>query len=760
MMSKNASSSPRSRDLWIVLGLLVLSMAPYAGVLSNEFVNLDDRTYVVNNAHVNQGLTADGLKWAWTTHHGSNWHPVTWISHMFDCEMFGLDPAGHHAVNVMLHGLNALLLFVVLRRATSETWPSALVAALFAAHPLRVESVAWISERKDVLSGLFFMLTLLAYLAYTSRPGIVRYLAVLIMAALGLASKSMLVTLPCVLLLLDYWPLGRWRAPEVPASRLVLEKLPLVALSVAASWATMLAQGSSRAMGRLEPGPLVARAGNAAIAYVSYLGKAVWPTKLACFYPHPAFIAPERASSQTVLAVGAAVLLAAVTGLVLWWSVGRRYPLVGWFWYLGMLVPVVGLVQVGSQAMADRYTYLPLIGISILVAWGLRDATVQWPKIRPVAVVAVPLTIAVLAVATWRQTHYWKSTRTLAEHALQVTRNNYVAHFLLAGDSREAGDLDAAERHLRLALEIAPSYARAHQELGGVLADQDRHDEAIIHFETAIQLWPDYAVAHYNLGVSLARKGQIDRALEHYEQAVRIRPDYAAARNNLGNIYLRRGDPERAAMHYESAIHADPDNARARANLGLAREFQGEITLAEQRYREALRIEPGMVGASVGLCRLAARQGRADLAAERCEVAFRRAQSDPGVQASRGLILDEQGRDGQAAQLYRRALAAGFDAVETKRRLAWILGTTGAANVRNGEEAVRWAGQCVEAVDEPSGILLETMAAAYAELGAFDRAVEWQARAVEASPGDVEARQRLSLYRAGRPYRDSGQSPR
>jgi len=487
----------------MALGLALAAVLPYARVVGHDFV-FDDYSRVIENPHVAFGLSWAGLVRLTTLFHASNWHPLTWFSHMVDFELYGSDPAGHHLTSVLLHACNTVLLFVTLTRMTGEAACAALVALLFAVHPLNVETVAWVSERKGVLSTTFWLFSLLAYERYARRRRAGRYLLVAISMALGLTAKGTLVTIPFVLLLLDWWPLRRWPLLEQDAAtadgsplpagagaalaiarrRLVLEKLPLLGLSVVGSVLTLVAQQAGGAVQAVATVSLTARLDNTLLAYVQYLVQALWPVRLACFYPHPTIVGESTSGELSLAAIGAAALLAAMT-LAAARARSRPYILVGWLWYLGTLIPVVGLVQVGAQAMADRYTYVPMIGIYVALVWGARDAIARWPRSGPVLVTAAAMAVLLCVRLTWTQVGTWKTSVTLYEHALRVTRHNYLAHNNLGNAYLRAGNTEQAEAQLRRALDILPTLASAHNNLGVILLGRGDLTGAEDHFRRA-----------------------------------------------------------------------------------------------------------------------------------------------------------------------------------------------------------------------------------------------------------------------------------
>jgi protein O-mannosyl-transferase len=567
-----------------------------------DFVNFDDDHYVYDNPHVTRGLDARGVVWAFTSGEASNWHPLAWLSHMLDCEIYGLNPGGHHLTNVLLHAASAILLFLVLLRMTGDLWPSAFVAAVFAVHPLRVESVAWIAERKDVLSGFLFMLTLAAFVGYVRRPfSLVRYLAVIAVFTLGLMAKPMLVTLPFVLLLLDYWPLGRMNPNVLRTLRvrnrhtecagyivrlfkLVLEKVPLLALSAASCAATLWAQAGSMAVYEYVSLPL--RIGNAAVSYVAYIGQFIYPVGLAALYLHPLSALSVWKSVGTFLILGAICI-----GVVV---LRRRYPylLTGWFWYVGMLLPVVGLVQVGSQAMADRYTYLPQIGLCIALAWGVAQACRTWPYCRRACAIFAVLAVFAMMIISWRQTSYWRDSETLWTRVLACAPDNFIAHDSLGLIMFKTGRNAEAIEQYKQALQIKPGYIPAQYNLGVALFQAGRLQEAIEHYEEALRLKPDYIEAHNNIGNALVKTGQFDEAIDHYQQVLRLDPDFADAHYNLGNVLFKINRVEEAIGHYERALTLNPDNPDAHGNLGSALIQTGRVDEAIEHYRQALRLKP------------------------------------------------------------------------------------------------------------------------------------------------------------------------
>lgn len=566
-------------------------------MLQNGWVDFDDPVYVRDNPRVNGGLTPAGAIWFLHGSHGGNWHPLTSWSHQLDVTLFGLHPAGHHAVSLVLHVLNALLLVIVLHRMTGAWWRSVLVGALFALHPLRVESVAWISERKDVLSGLFFLLTLGAYARWTARPGPGRHAALIVLFALGLMSKPMLLTVPFLLLLLDVWPLGRaapgkWPpAGAPPGTRprplpaLLAEKWPLFALAVVSAVITLLVQRQAGATVLSEAFPFGQRATNALVSCWRYVGKMLWPAGLAPYYPY------ERGVGLPG-AILAALGLAAVTAFVIHQLRKRPYLAVGWFWYLGMLVPVIGLIQVGGQSYADRYTYLPGIGLVAALVWSAGDLVGRSRPGRAAAAGIALLALAALGTATARQVTVWKDTATLFTHTITVTRNNAVAQLGLGRALLQAGKIKPALLHLEEAVRLAPSLPEAHNNLGSALGALGRHAEAIPQFEAMLRAVPDSPEAHSNLGISLAAMGRADEAITHFRAALRAR-DTAGIRQNLGITLERQGRTAEAIDEYRAALRMEPDRYPSLVRLGAALARTGRFAEADSLLRRALEMKPG-----------------------------------------------------------------------------------------------------------------------------------------------------------------------
>ncbi len=552
--------SPSSlAQLCVCAVIIVLVWLVFGQTLGHDFVNYDDKTYVYGNPLVSAGLSWHGLAKAFTDTQTNNWHPLTTISHMIDCQFYDLRAGGHHFTNVLLHTVAVVILFLWLPKITSRFWGSVFVAALFAIHPLRVESVAWVAERKDVLSAVFFFLTLVAYTRYPGSHSFGRYLTMSILFAFGLMSKPMLVTTPVILLLLDYWPLKRLTDLK-SFWRLTLEKTPLFALSVASSIITFVLQ--ERSTGSIAQLPLNWRLQNAFVSCITYIWQTIWPKDLAVFYPH---LENHLALWQVITS---AVFLLAITLLAVLYRRTRPYLLVGWLWYLIMLLPVIGIVEVGLQGHADRYTYLPQIGLYLAVVFVIADTVASSDLGRKILVGSATLVVFILAGCAWRQTTYWRNSETLWKHTLAITKDNDVAHTNFGMLLMERGQLDDALSQFQTALDIRSGSAHSHYDLslalihggiGNALARKGRLGEAIVHLRQAVEFQPDYADAHYNLGTALFQNGALDEAIAEWRKTLSIHPNDGGTHTSLGNALVQKGHLREAIGHYEAALQLEAD---------------------------------------------------------------------------------------------------------------------------------------------------------------------------------------------------------
>ena len=623
-------------QIWICFLLLIAVLSVYSQVRTYDFVNYDDPDYVTDNPHVRGGLTAAGAIWALTATSSANWFPITRLSHMLDVQLFGLQSGWHHLTSVLIHALSTVLLFMLLSRITGALWGSAFVAFVFGLHPLHVESVAWIAERKDVLCGLFWVLTLWAYIKYVNRSSASRYAWLLLLFCCGLMSKQMIVTLPLVALLLDVWPLSRLRTHP---RRVILEKLPLFGLALAASIVAFLAQQHGGTISTLNEFPLTLRIQNALLSYLTYLAKLFWPSRLAVFYPYPAGLSMWKA-------VVAGLALAIITALVLWMTSRRPYLAVGWLWYLITLGPVIGIVQIGLQSRADRYTYVPMIGISIMLAWGLPDVLQKLRHRKRIVGAIAALACSGWLIVTWFDIQHWRTSISLNQNAIRVTQDNFVAYNNLGVAFRTEGHLNEAITNFREALRVKPQFGEAenhlgeallaegkieeatphiieglrlkpnspegHINMGAVLSDRGQFEDAEAHYRRALLYLPAAAEAHYGVGVCLTEEGRLPEALEELLQAVGIKPELADAHNQLGRVLGLMGRIDEAKRQFSEAIRLDPEYAEAHYNLGTALAGEGYLTESLVELKTAIRIQPNYNSARFNLGSALARLGRYD----------------------------------------------------------------------------------------------------------------------------------------------------
>jgi tetratricopeptide (TPR) repeat protein len=705
---------------FICLGLALVTLLVYVPVFQAQFIGFDDDEYVFANPHVLSGITLANLRWAFVTNHTGNWHPVTWISLMLNSQYFGSSAGAFHAVNLLLHVANTLLLFLWLYGATGAKWRGALVAALFALHPLHVESVAWISERKDVLSTLFWILALVVYTDYAKTDRISRYFFALLLFGIGLMAKPMLVSLPFVLLLLDYWPLGRFAARRT--FRLLIEKLPFLAFSIASSAVTLFAQQQVHAIASLDLAPIFVRAQNTTLAYIGYIGKLFWPSGLAVFYPydrHPSLL-------LAFLSLAALVIVSAVAILI---RRHKPYAFTGWFWFLITLVPVIGIVQVGLQSMADRYTYIPFIGLLIILAWGGRDALNRL-RIPPfVQALAASIALVLCAGLTRAQLRYWHDSIALFQHAVDLTVGDGPAAANLGYALAEQGQYDKAIGHYKAVLRSHPrGDATVWNNFGGSLAATGKLEEAINAFQNALKLDPSMGDAHENLGLALASSGRQQESLIHFRDAARLEPENVRVHNTYAVMLGAAGRMDEAMQELQIALRLAPGSAATHANLAnlLAKQHARDEAIAQ--YSEALRLSPGFVEAHYYLASLLLEEGRTEDAAAHCIA----------------------------------ALQIKADYVPAMVSLAWIYATDrGKAATQNAAEAVRLAEQACRISGCKESGELDTLAAAYANAGRFEEAIKTgeEAFSIAKAAGENDfadsIRARVNLYKKRSPFRDA-----
>jgi tetratricopeptide (TPR) repeat protein len=715
--AKPSGQSARvSSARWAVSALLVAAVAlDYVQTCGHDFINIDDAAYVFKNPQLRDGLTVDALVWAFSTTGKSNWHPLTWLSLLLDAHFYGTTWAGgFHLTNALLHAANAVLLFLLLRWITGQLWPSALVAALFAVHPARVESVAWVTERKDVLSGLFGLLTLWAYVWYTRAPDIVRYFLVVLALASGLLCKSTLVTWPLVFLLLDYWPLRRplgWR--------LLLEKAPLLLAAAGCAAVTFLMERAGGAVFSLVSVPLPARFARAAILYLTYLRISFWPVDLSMYAVPKAGLGWPAAVAGGVLAV--------LTAGAIWAALrGSRWLAVGWFWFLGTFVPAIGVVQVGTQVLADRFLYLPQIGLWMAAAWTAAAWVESRPRRAGASAAAAALVLVFFTVASWRQTAYWRNSETLWRHALACDEQNAWAHCCLGTALHSLHRADLAEEQVR----------------------------------EAIRADPDFYMAYMYLGQWLEEKGNLDEAIPCYSKAIALNDKLPVIENKLGNALRTKGDLQGAESHFKTALALGGDDAWAYVNLAQLREQEGNDAAASDLCREALDIDPGRAEAHIVLASLAARRGNAADAVEHFRAAITVNPHLAGACLDLALNLLRQGKHKAALSLLQAGVAYQSSDVRALEITAQLLATDPDPAVRNGKKAVELALRGAELNGGRRAEILDTLAAAYAEAGQFPDAVgaATAARDLAAAAGQPELaadiQRRLDLFRAGKAFHE------
>jgi tetratricopeptide (TPR) repeat protein len=747
--------------IWICLMLAMVTTAVYLPVRHYQFVNYDDDVYVTLNPHIHHGLTRKAVEWSfaagllYSSPNADYWRPLSYLSHALDIELFGFQPAGHHLMSVALHVAATVSLFWVLQLMTGALWRSAFVAALFALHPLHVESAAWVAERKDVLSGLFFILTLGAYTRYSRKPSVSGYLLVLGLFVLGLMSKPIVVTLPLVLLLLDYWPLRRCAGPakaedyyrsdlrsQFPIQtvlRLVLEKLPFFVLAAGLSLFTFHSQKAVGAVSHLDQVSLSARIENALVSYGAYLLNLFWPADLAVLYPYHLVLPAWQVW-------GSLVLLGGITVLVL--AGARRCPWlpVGWCWYLGMLLPVIGIIQVGSQARADRYTYLSSIGLFLMVVWTVGELCPSWRHRKGLLGVLMGLVVAIMTVCTSVQISYWRNSESLWMHALACTSDNAIAHDNFGSALFQKGRVDEAIAQYQTALQIEPYNAAAHNNLGNALLKKGRVDEAIAHYQTTLQIKPDNAEAWYNLGNALLKKGRVDEAIAPYQAALQIKPDNAEAWYNLGNALIQKGGVDEAIVYFQKALEIKPEYAEAHNNLGSALLQKGDANEAIAHFQIALEIKPDYVEAHIGLGNALFQKGNGDEAIAHFQKALAIKPDNAEACTSLGNALLQKGNVDEAIARFQKALAIKPDDAEARTGLGNALYQKGKMDeaITQYQKALRIKPDNEEAHNNLGSVLLQE--------GRVDEAIVHYQQALQINTNNAEAHYNLAnvLYQRGR----------
>jgi len=820
----NKLSPPKWLPIAICFGLILTTAILYWPVRNHEFIALDDPDYVTSNPHARAGLTAANIKWAFTKSHSSNWHPLTWISHMVDCQFFGMDAGKHHLVNVGFHAANSALLFLLLYYMTGAIWRSGFVAALFAFHPLHIESVAWVAERKDMLSTFFFMLTLLAYARYVRGAAIPAgsaavlggstppnssplgtplhtrhtaffYILTLVLFALGLMSKAMLVTLPCVLLLMDFWPLGRFSLASFKDQkpvliRLVVEKIPFFALSLGSCLMTIWAQGTGHSIATIDEVPLWYRLLNAIMAYAKYVAKMFVPTKLVILYPLGAQLNFWRATIVAILLIGC---------LAVAFRMAKNHPylLVGWLWFLGTLVPVIGILQVGSQAMADRYTYIPLIGLFFALAWAATEfvRSAPWGKIA-LCISGLAILVASFAQST-KQLAHWKSSRTLFEHVVQVNPQNFLALIALGNMASKEHDYQKGYEYLSSAVKAAPTCAAAymglaiaqegigqrqeavtnymvalqlepynpeiHNGYGASLIDLGEPEKAEVELRKALEQKPDMVEPWINLIIALRNQGKVQEAMKECNNLLKLDPTSDLAHVNLGDTLMQSGKMDEAIVHYREALRLNPKSQDALVDLGLALSDKRDFPGAAAQFEALLKLAPQNAKAVDGLGYVLAMQGKCEEARPKFREALKLDSRYPYAHFHLALCLSGQGETKEAIDEYRKALDLNGKLPLALNNLAWVLAASPDPALRNGPEAVEMAERACKLTNNEQPFYLGTLAAAYAEAGRFSDAIQKaeMARDLAQKGGLAGVAQRneelLAYYRAGKAFHEPGE---
>jgi protein O-mannosyl-transferase len=803
----------------VCLLLAAVTLVLYWPVTSFKFNNYDDALYITENPFVQAGLTTDSVTWAFRSGYAANWHPLTWLSHMLDCQIFGQNAGGHHFTNLLFHVANTLLLFGLLQRLTGAVWRAAFVAALFAWHPVHVESVAFVAERKDVLSTFFALLTLLSYWIYLKSPNWPRYGLTVFLFALGLMSKPMLVTLPLLMLLLDFWPLGRLQLFKFDSGYVCLkEKLAFFIMTAISCYVTFRMQKSAGAMA--SDLTFSHRVGNALNSYVGYIANIFWPRDLAVFYPYKHVLPLGQV-------IGAGVLLLLITTGVLWFVQSRPHLTVGWFWFLISLVPVIGLVQVGEQSMADRYTYIPAIGLFILVAWEAPYWLVGWSQNGRILTLAAVVPLIGCLAATRLQLQYWKDSVTLCTRAIQITKDNAVANCILGEAFSDLGEPEKAIAQYNEALRLNPVYPLAlnnkgviftqqgryneaiaefnlmlkfqphsnlaHRNLGSVLMQQGKIDEAMVQYRAALQSNPDDDKSLANLGMALAQQGKLDEAMVqyraalhiapngyaenalgnalesqgkldeaklHYQAAVRIRPNFAEALNGLGAVLNEQGQFVEAQKQFIAALAEKPNYAEAHYNFGNALLAEGKLNEAADQYTESLRLQNDSFGAHYNLASIMFQQKKWDLAITHYNEALRLNPDFADVQVQLGGIMSQQGNESGAIDHYRAALRLNPHASNALKKMAWLLMNSSNPLLHNDVEAVRLATQAKN--ENPADAeAWDLLAAADAAQGQFGEAANTSKKALELATASHQSKladqiqNHLELYQSERSIQES-----
>lgn len=741
----------------ISAGLVLLVLAAFEPLRHNAFVAFDDNDYITSNLHVKSGLTWESVKWAFTSRRAANWHPLTWLSHMVDIELFGLNPLGHHLHNLLLHTASTVLLFWLLSKMTGAIWPSAFVAMAFGIHPLRVESVAWASERKDVLSMLFFLLTIAVYLYYIKRPGVLRYSLVMVCFALGLMAKPMLVTLPIVLVLLDIWPLERTQTISRQAIRksilyLITEKIPMLLLVIASCAVTYTVQKTGGSVNAIS---LQTRILNALSSYIAYLGKIFWPRNLAVLYPYPGPNYPLWPS------LAALILLIVLSGIAFYCYSRKSWFFTGWFWYVITLVPVIGLIQVGNQSIADRYTYLPSVGILILLAWSAAQLSSAWRHQKMIMGILVAIAAAGMLAGTRNQLRYWKDSFSLFEHTLAITQYNPVIHNNLGWALMNQGNETKAFEHIQKALQFSPGFCDANINMATLLLKRKEYDKAMDYLHKVLKAKPNNFQANYIMALSFIDLKRYDQAAQYLLAALKNTRDNPDAYYYMGIILDTQNKKTEAINAYQQAIQLNPNHYLAINDLGVLKYQHNSLDEAVDYFRRSISIEPNYVQAYSNLALVLQNQNRFQEAVSLNLKALELEPNNPDTWYNLGVCQQAVDNIPGALISYRQVLQFDPNSVTALNNLAWILAASPDDHIRKPAEAVLLADKLERLSHPENSDILDTLAAAYASDRQFKQAIETAQKAIDLAnaagqkekAGDIS--RRLQYYKTEKPWYDS-----
>ena len=729
------------KQIFLLIGaaIVTLTVVAYEPIRHNDFVNYDDDKYITKNPEVTGGITWQSVTWAFTKFHSSNWHPLTWLSHMLDCEIYGLNPVGHHITNVLIHTVNSILLFWLLTRITGAIWASGFAAAVFALHPVHVESVAWAAERKDVLSGLFWILTILAYVRYTERLDFKRYAVVLLTFVLGLLSKPMIVTLPFVLVLLDYWPLERveWGhngihsasskeilGHKVTVGRLIVEKIPLLALSAISSVVTIISQRSGGAIVELEKVPVYYRIANAFISYINYIYKTIWPSRLAVIYPHFQINIPI---AKTLLCV----LVFVIATVIIIRGHRRKYLTVGWLWYVGTLVPVIGLVQVGSQAMANRYMYIPMAGLLIIICWAVKDLIANRPRLRIVTVISAAIVLLSTTMLTRMQVSRWQNSLTLFDYTLKSTENNFMAENNYGKALYDAGRFDDAELHLNNSIRIYPSCFDTRVNLGKTLITLGKLKEAEECFNELLTRYKNSPAAYYYLGLAYSYQGKFNDAIKCFNKVTSTDPDYENAQKRTGIAMLATGRINEASECFAKLLRKNDNSAEINYNMALAESLQQKYDDTIRHLKRVLVLDPNYPGARyrMGLALIATNKPNEAIAC--FNDVLRQNRNSAEVHYNLAIALGMQKKYDEAMKYLNKAMELDPNNSDIHNKMGMALLATG----RPGEAIIHF--KYVLQTNKIQSEVYENLGSAYIQVGKYDLAIQNLTKAIELKPNNI-----------------------